>query len=317
MVVDLPAPFGPTNPVTWPGATVKVIPSRARVGPNRLRSPVTSMVASMPGRLGKRGPRSSRGGAVLARRCPGDAARPRPPREGRRDACRGDAARWPAATMAAWTRWRGTGGPAGAGARRLGAARRGRAGAGSRQVDAARRLAAAGRDAGVSRAVRAAAVRVLPAGHRAARAPAGRGRGGGGGHRGERAVARSLFQHVHRGRRGRAADRRVPAGAPGSGARRALAAARLRWPGRSGSLVPCGAGRVRPAASGAPTVLLAVAGAGGRRRGRDRAAGARSEAASTAPPGRSSRARWLSTRPAASGPASPASCTTSSRTTSR
>ena len=46
IVVDLPAPFGPTNPVTWPGCTVNVIPSRAIVGPNRLRSPVTSMVAS-------------------------------------------------------------------------------------------------------------------------------------------------------------------------------------------------------------------------------------------------------------------------------
>ena len=44
MVVDLPAPLGPTKPVTVPGATVKVMPSRARVEPNRLRSPVTSMV---------------------------------------------------------------------------------------------------------------------------------------------------------------------------------------------------------------------------------------------------------------------------------
>ena len=44
MVVDLPAPFGPTKPVTRPGVTVKVMPSRARVGPNRLRRPVTSMV---------------------------------------------------------------------------------------------------------------------------------------------------------------------------------------------------------------------------------------------------------------------------------
>ena len=45
MVVDLPAPFGPTNPVTCPGWTVNDIPSRASVGPNRLRSPLTSMVA--------------------------------------------------------------------------------------------------------------------------------------------------------------------------------------------------------------------------------------------------------------------------------
>ncbi len=48
MVVDLPAPFGPTKPVTWPGWTAKVIPDRAFVEPNRLRRPATSMVASMP-----------------------------------------------------------------------------------------------------------------------------------------------------------------------------------------------------------------------------------------------------------------------------
>ena len=47
IVVDLPAPFGPTKPVTWPGRTVNVIPSSACTAPNRLRSPATSMVASM------------------------------------------------------------------------------------------------------------------------------------------------------------------------------------------------------------------------------------------------------------------------------
>src|ERR1039458_7875797 len=47
MVVDLPAPFRPTKPVTRPGPTVKVMPSRARVGPNRLRSPDTSMLCSI------------------------------------------------------------------------------------------------------------------------------------------------------------------------------------------------------------------------------------------------------------------------------
>src|ERR1700689_3924886 len=52
ILVDFPAPFGPTKPVTWPGSTVNVIPSSASVGPNRLRSPVTSIVASMPRRLG-------------------------------------------------------------------------------------------------------------------------------------------------------------------------------------------------------------------------------------------------------------------------
>ena len=46
MVVDLPAPFGPTKPVTWPGWTVKVMPSSASAVPYRLRSPVTSMVAT-------------------------------------------------------------------------------------------------------------------------------------------------------------------------------------------------------------------------------------------------------------------------------
>ena len=55
IVVDFPAPLGPTNPVTWPGWTVKVIPSRAMVVPKRLRSPATSIVASMPGRLRSRG----------------------------------------------------------------------------------------------------------------------------------------------------------------------------------------------------------------------------------------------------------------------
>ena len=47
MVVDLPAPLGPTNPVTCPALTVNDIPSSAMVRPNRLRSPATSMVASM------------------------------------------------------------------------------------------------------------------------------------------------------------------------------------------------------------------------------------------------------------------------------
>ncbi len=45
MVVDLPAPFGPTKPVTWPGWTVNDMPSSASAGPNRLRSPLTSIVA--------------------------------------------------------------------------------------------------------------------------------------------------------------------------------------------------------------------------------------------------------------------------------
>ena len=47
IVVDFPAPLGPTKPVTVPGATVKVTPSRAIVRPNRLRSPSTSIVVSL------------------------------------------------------------------------------------------------------------------------------------------------------------------------------------------------------------------------------------------------------------------------------
>ena len=45
IVVDFPAPFGPTNPVTCPGWTVNDIPSRATVRPNRFRSPATSIVS--------------------------------------------------------------------------------------------------------------------------------------------------------------------------------------------------------------------------------------------------------------------------------
>src|ERR1019366_3005077 len=54
IVVDLPAPLGPTNPVTCPGWTVNVIPSSATVGPKCLRRPLTSIVASMPATVGKR-----------------------------------------------------------------------------------------------------------------------------------------------------------------------------------------------------------------------------------------------------------------------
>src|ERR1700722_2476656 len=76
MVVDLPAPFGPTKPVTWPGRTVNVIPSSACAAPNRLRSPATSMVASMLDEARfRRGPRSSRPGAVFGVVLPGDVPR--------------------------------------------------------------------------------------------------------------------------------------------------------------------------------------------------------------------------------------------------
>src|SRR6516162_1846498 len=47
IVVDFPAPLGPTKPVTRPGSTVNDTPSSATAGPNLLRRPVTSIVASM------------------------------------------------------------------------------------------------------------------------------------------------------------------------------------------------------------------------------------------------------------------------------
>ena len=47
IVVDLPAPLGPTKPVTRPGLTVKERSSTASVLPYRLLSPCASMVASM------------------------------------------------------------------------------------------------------------------------------------------------------------------------------------------------------------------------------------------------------------------------------
>ncbi|GAA3312850.1 hypothetical protein GCM10020219_023620 [Nonomuraea dietziae] len=47
IVVDLPAPLGPTKPVTCPGSTVNDIPSSATVDPKRLRTSLTSMVARM------------------------------------------------------------------------------------------------------------------------------------------------------------------------------------------------------------------------------------------------------------------------------
>lgn len=47
IVVDLPAPFGPTKPVICPGSTVKDSPSTATVLPNRLRRSWTSIVASL------------------------------------------------------------------------------------------------------------------------------------------------------------------------------------------------------------------------------------------------------------------------------
>src|SRR5579864_7421641 len=90
IVVDLPAPLGPTNPVTWPGWTVNVISSRATVGPNRLRRLLTSIVASMLATVGKHRPPGRHAGEPslppLARGTPAAA---HPPRGGRQDARRG------------------------------------------------------------------------------------------------------------------------------------------------------------------------------------------------------------------------------------
>src|SRR4051812_41680732 len=45
MVVVLPAPLGPRNPVTTPGSMVQVRLSTARVSPNTLVSPANSIIA--------------------------------------------------------------------------------------------------------------------------------------------------------------------------------------------------------------------------------------------------------------------------------
>src|SRR5579872_2610904 len=66
MVVDLPAPFGPTKPVTWPGWTVNVIPSSACVEPNRLCSPSISMVASMRTKMPESGGSARRPAGTFA-----------------------------------------------------------------------------------------------------------------------------------------------------------------------------------------------------------------------------------------------------------
>jgi len=45
MVVDLPDPFGPRNPVTRPGRTSKLSASTASREPNRLVKPRASIIA--------------------------------------------------------------------------------------------------------------------------------------------------------------------------------------------------------------------------------------------------------------------------------
>ena len=48
IVVDLPAPLGPSRATTSPGATVRSIPSTAVTSPNVLRRPVTDTASSAP-----------------------------------------------------------------------------------------------------------------------------------------------------------------------------------------------------------------------------------------------------------------------------
>src|SRR5690606_17144504 len=47
IVVVLPAPLGPRNPVTTPGSTVQVRSSTARVRPNTLVNAVNSIIAAI------------------------------------------------------------------------------------------------------------------------------------------------------------------------------------------------------------------------------------------------------------------------------
>ena len=81
IVVDLPAPLGPTNPVTWPGGTVNDRPSTATVAPVALAQPADldgwlSMVgdATEPAPAAVVTPRSG-----LRRPARGDARPARPP----------------------------------------------------------------------------------------------------------------------------------------------------------------------------------------------------------------------------------------------
>ena len=106
MVVDLPAPFGPTKPVICPGATVKDNWSSATVWPNLLHSPVTSMVASMPGRLGNAaGPGRHAVEPCSPPLARGTGAAASPTRGIRHWRAGGTPAPRPAATMTRWMRW--------------------------------------------------------------------------------------------------------------------------------------------------------------------------------------------------------------------
>src|SRR5215472_10634633 len=197
IVVDLPAPFGPTKPVTWPGRTVNVIPSSAVAAPKRLRTWSTSIVASMTGNLG-----SARGrGRHAAERSsgvpvPGTERARGPPQEGY--------ALFPArgtrdGRAAEDNDWHGSG---------LARADHHRAArAGDRRRAARARRVRAGHGPGV-RALRATARTARPGGHgSAAVPPAGRRRHRD--HGGQPARVRRLRRADRRGDRG-AADRGLP-----------------------------------------------------------------------------------------------------------
>ena len=140
--------------------------------------------------------------------------------------------------------------------------------------------------------------------------PPGRGgaRGGGG-----RRAGAGPAACPDRGRGGRAADRGLAAGRPRDPPGRAGA-------GRGAGAAVRGA-RAGRAAAGGHAGCVPGRGAGGADArggtGRDHPAGPPRGGREHARPARLSRRRWSSTRPAASGPASPANCTTWSRTTSR
>ncbi|GIE78746.1 hypothetical protein Aph02nite_46960 [Actinoplanes philippinensis] len=78
MVVDLPAPFGPMNPVTCPARTANDIPSSACADPKRLRTRSTTIVASLMIRSSTLRRKNCAESVVENERCQhGDSAAPR------------------------------------------------------------------------------------------------------------------------------------------------------------------------------------------------------------------------------------------------
>ena len=300
IVVDFPAPLGPTKPVTCPGATVNDIPSSASGRPEPL-----AQAGDFDGRFHAGNARSASGavvtpGAIFAVAVRGTRVSA--------SLARGTAPSLAAATLSVPTAWQSGRGSTGNGRATVvaPATRRpspGRCWACSRWPSRSR-----GPRHRRDRAVRPGCCPARPGHHAAAGAPASdrrrRGR-----HRGERALARTLPHPDRRGPR-RPAHRPVPARPAGS---RGAALTRVALPTVPGARPRRPSLRFRGAD---PHRAAGLAGPGGRR-GRHRPPGARRGAGEQAPPGRSSPAPCSSTRRAANGPASPASCTMSSPTTSR